>query len=205
MTLRPKYDEIKKVIIYEILCLTTGERYIGSTINYISRKINHKLIKNETESKNIIKNNNYKFNILEEFYCNYELSKLLKEQYYLDNLENINKNRALSLSNTKKKYYRDYIKIWRKNRTQDEKEKIKEYGRNYVKIYYQKNKERIKEISNKYHKNNYQKNKIIILQRNKKWSSVKYTCECGKSIRRDSKGKHNKTKYHLDYLRKNTI
>ena len=205
MTLRQKYHKNRKVTIYEIVCLTTSQRYIGSTIDYKSRKNNHKIIKNETESKNIIKNNNYKINILEEFYCNYELSRLLKEQYYLDNLENINKNRALSLLNAKRKYNREYLKIWRKNRTKEQNEKIKEYGRNYVKIYYQKNKERIKEISNKYHKDNYQKNKISILQRNKKWSSVKYTCECGKSIRRDSKGKHNKTKYHLDYLRKNTI
>ena len=180
MTLRQKYHKNRKVTIYETVCLTTGQRYIGSTTDYTTRKSRHKKNNNDCESKNIIKNNNYKFNILEEFNCNFELSKLLKEQYYLDNLENINKNRALQLSNTKKKYDRDYMKIWRKNRTQEEKEKYK----------------KVRNINDR-------KNKIKINQQHQKWASVKYTCDCGKSIRRDSKVKHNKSKYHLHYLRNN--
>ena len=111
MTLRQKYHKNRKVTIYEIVCLTSSQRYIGSTINYYKRKGQHKSNRNDCESKNIIKNNNYKFNILEEFYCNYELSKLLKEQYYLDNLENINLQKALTLTKKKKSERRkDYRK-----------------------------------------------------------------------------------------------
>jgi len=178
MTLRPKYDEIKKVIIYEILCLTTGERYIGSTTNFLKRKSLHKKNNNDCESKNIIKNNNYKFNILEEFNCNYKLSKALKEQYYLDNLENINKNRALQLSHIKKKYDRDYKK-------------------NYNKKWYIKNKNKIKLYTKKYEEEN--KEKI------KEKKCKKYKCDCGTILSKNNKSRHNKTKKHLDYLRKNTI
>ena len=167
MTLRQKYTEIKKATIYEIICLTTGQRYIGSTIDYKNRKSKHKNKKNKTESKNITKNNNYKFNILEEFYCNYELSKLLKEQYYLDNLVNINKQRALN--------------------------KIK----NYTKEYYKINKNKIKLSTKKYEEENKQK-----IKQNKR---KKYKCDCGKIISKGYKTQHNKSKFHLDYLRKNTI
>ena len=167
MTLRQKYTEIKKATIYEIICLTTGQRYIGSTIDYKSRKNNHKSNK-RTESKNIIKNNNYKINILEEFYCNYELSRLLKEQYYLDNLENINKNKAFIIS--KKKWNIEYYKI--------NKNKIKLYTKKYE----EENKQKIKERKCK-----------------------KYKCDCGKILSKSNKSQHNKSKYHLDYLRKNII
>jgi len=167
MTFKKKYDEIKKVIIYELICFTTNQRYIGSTYNFLRRKKEHKNYKkNVCQSKNIIKNNNYQFNIIEEFYCKYELSTLLKEQYYLDNLENINKKRALRLTNKKKIYQKQYIN--------NNKNKVSKYFKEY-----------------------YLKNQNKFLQ--------KYICVCGVKLCNGNKARHNKTKYHLDYLRKNTI
>ena len=101
MTLRKKYSKIRKCVIYEIVCNITGERYIGSTISR-SRKTNHKGIYNSTSSKQIISRKNYQYNKLEIFYCRYELSLLLKEQYYLDNLSNINQQRAITLKKHRK-------------------------------------------------------------------------------------------------------
>ena len=58
MTLRKKYSKIRKCVIYEIVCNITGERYIGSTLNYSDRKCKHKRdidSKKKCESSKIIK------------------------------------------------------------------------------------------------------------------------------------------------------
>ena len=113
MTLKKKYNRVRKTIIYELVCNITGERYIGSTIIIFSkRKDLHKRTTN-CVSRIIINRNSYQFNILEEFYNRFELSTLLKEQYYMDNTTNININRAISLL----KHKRIQKKLWsRKNK-----------------------------------------------------------------------------------------
>ena len=56
MTLRKVYETVRKVIIYEIVCNITGERYIGSTIRSLDERMsNHKNNQNSTKETN--KNN----------------------------------------------------------------------------------------------------------------------------------------------------
>jgi len=133
MTLRKKYSKIRKCVIYEIVCNITGERYIGSTLNYRKRKSTHKQKDNTTESKYIILRGNFQFNEIETFNCKYELTRLLKEQYYLDNTNNINKQRAYTSIKKKTEYIQNYYKSNKKDRksynmkyTKNNKEKIKE-------------------------------------------------------------------------------
>ena len=120
MTLRKKYSKIRKCVIYEIVCNITGERYIGSTISK-NRLDTHKN-KLDCSSKKIIIRNDYKFNELENFHCRYELSRLLKEQFYLDNTNNINLQNALILKRKRKAYIKNYKII--------NKETIKKQNRN---------------------------------------------------------------------------
>ena len=96
MTLRKVYETVRKAIIYEIKCNITGEIYIGSTISSLAERMaKHKNNNNNTtESKQIINRGDYTENELESFYTRFELARLLKEQYWMDNIENINKRRA---------------------------------------------------------------------------------------------------------------
>ena len=84
------------MIIYEIVCNITGERYIGSTSQTLQfrmykhtygAKTNHP--KSNYKSKEIINRGDYQANILEEGDFGRE-----REQYYLDTLENINDRNA---------------------------------------------------------------------------------------------------------------
>jgi len=134
MTLKKVYNKIRTAIIYEIVCLTTGERYIGSSVKTLKRRIeNHEYntfrnIKNKCISKKILLRKNYKSNVIETFETRFLLPILLKEQYYIDTLSNINKKRALDL--------------YKKNKKKRDKEESKERSRNYR----NNNQEKIKEF-----------------------------------------------------------
>ena len=79
--------------IYCIECLITGEKYIGSTKQkYIcSRIAQHRKISERCSCKKIIKRGNYKYYLIEEID---ETNRLIREQYWIDNTDCINKNRA---------------------------------------------------------------------------------------------------------------
>jgi len=110
MTLKKVYKKVRTAIIYEIICLTNGERYIGSTIQpFCNRLFTHKNNLN-CSSKIIINRNNYKVNKLETFKTRFELAVLLKEQYYINNTININDRRALTLKKQKKIKQKNYRK-----------------------------------------------------------------------------------------------
>ena len=109
MTLRNVYETVRKVIIYEIVCNITGERYIGSTIDSLNRRMTVHNSKNKRcSSKIIIQRGDYNVNELESFNTKFELAQLLKEQYWMDNTENINKLRAFT---NRKKYRKIYNNI----------------------------------------------------------------------------------------------
>ena len=79
------------MIIYEIVCNISGERYIGSTSQKLNRRMSaHRdKRKNVCKSKQIIIREDYQVNILEEGDFGKE-----REQYYMDSLPNINNRRA---------------------------------------------------------------------------------------------------------------
>jgi hypothetical protein len=132
MTLKKVYKNIRKVIIYEIVCNETGDRYIGSTIKKLNHRIlNHCDDKNKCKSIKIINRNNYKVNELEKFNTRFELCVLLKEQYYIDNTININYKRALDLFKKNRKLY---LNNWRNENKTINKKKRQIIRKNQVSI-----------------------------------------------------------------------
>jgi len=95
-------------IIYEIVCNETGERYIGSTIQTLKERIkNHKTdVKRECcSSKQIIERGNFNANVLE--YVNGDNLRI-KEQEWINKLENINTLNSYNTEEHKIKMMRIY-------------------------------------------------------------------------------------------------
>ena len=182
-----KYNNSK---IYKIIDDSNNNVYYGSTIEkYISnrlgghKKLYKRYINNKTKYKStsceIIKNNNYHIELVEEVNCNNKFQLLERERYYIENFDCINKN----IPNRGKKEYRDNnkkkIKESQKNYYINNKKKKNESTKKYynnnkerIKNNYNNNKERIKENKKNYYinnkemikeriKNNYQYNKAI--------------------------------------------
>ena len=143
-----------------------GLVYIGSTIDMENRKYRH-IGKNNSCSSKLLKKP-LQFDIIDT--REYKLVKTLHlvEQFYLDNNNTINQNRA---------YINERSLGYLKRRNQ----KLNQY--------YYNNKEENKEKSKAY----YNKNKDKILQQAK----GKIICQCGCLISRRNLSKHRKTKKHL--------
>jgi hypothetical protein len=115
-----------KGFIYKLYCLTSGLAYYGSTINPVEiRLIGHKY--NPTTSSDlIIKNNNYKIEVLEEFDFNNKTELLNREKFYILNNDCVNKNIPLR---TKQEWYLDnnYKDKLRNDYNETRKEQKKQY------------------------------------------------------------------------------
>ena len=71
--------------IYIIKCLISNKCYIGSTCTTLhTREKYHKNIYNVCSSKEIIKNGNYNFELLEKFPCSSNRELEIRERYYQD-------------------------------------------------------------------------------------------------------------------------
>lgn len=78
------------MIIYQIVCNITGDRYIGSTKNSLNKRMSQHLgnTKRKTYAEQIFSRGNYQVSILEEG----DFDRKEREQYYIDTLPNINVN-----------------------------------------------------------------------------------------------------------------
>jgi len=156
-----------------------GKVYIGSTVDFDTRLLNHKSKYNDCNSRLLLKP------IVDEIIDTreYILIKSLRlvEQFYLDTINNINNRRAY----TNKKIMNEYYKKYRK----ENKQKIKEFNREYK----EKNKERLREKNKKYYEDN--REKIRKLQ------NEKIKCECGCLVTKINILRHKKTKKHLKLIR----
>lgn len=112
-------------ITYCLVCNITGEKYYGSSKNTLKKRMYfHTSKSNDCCSKQIILRGDYDIFQLAEYDTIEEA--VMKEKWYIDNKECINKYRV-SLTD----------------------EERKQYNIQYCKIYYQKNKERISENESK--------------------------------------------------------
>ena len=99
------------MIIYEIVCNITGERYIGSTKNTLKKRLQEHKCSARTQSqrpcssKQIIVRGDYKANILEEG----DFDRHEREQHHMDALPHINSQRAIQSM----EYKREYNLKWR--------------------------------------------------------------------------------------------
>jgi hypothetical protein len=115
-----------KGYIYKLYCLTSGLAYYGSTTNSIGIRLNGHIQNPTTSSEQIIKNNNYKIEVLEELNFENKTELLNREKYYILNNECINKNIPLRTSN---QWYYDnnYKDKIRNNYNEIKKEQKKQY------------------------------------------------------------------------------
>ena len=175
-----------KGYIYRIIDNTNGNIYYGSTIN----KINIRLTKHKTDYKgylegnrnyttsfSIIKNNNYKYELVEEVECETKYELYTRERYYIEN--NICVNKQVP-NRTRIEYYKDNI------------EYFKEYDKEYRKINKEIKRLYDKEYGKEYYKNN--------LEKIKEYRKVKVSCECGVILNRECLSRHKKTKKHLNKI-----
>ena len=132
---------------------------------------------------------------------NKDKKKQTDKQYAIKNKDKIKENKRLYTIKTTEK---------RKQNNIDNKEKNKQYNidnKEHRKQYREDNKDKIKELKRLYTIKTKEKrrqycidNKDKITQQRKIYDMVKYTCECGSTIRKSEKTPHNKTIKHIKYL-----
>ena len=161
-------------ITYCLVCNVTGEKYYGSSKKTLEKRMSyHKCKSNKCSSKKIIERNDYDSYILGEYETIEEAE--MKEDWYIDNKECINKKRVRVTNEEKKQ---------RKN----------EYQIKYQKQYREKNIEKYREKNNENARISYEKNKDKIKRKKRE----RVICDfCGKEYSRDSLIKHKKS-FHLD-------
>ncbi len=108
-----KYENGK---IYKIIDNTTDNIYIGSTCEKLCRRLqkhkssyncylNPNVKQGYMRSFDILKNNDYKIILIEDYPCENKEQLLSREQYYIDTLNCINHNNPI---HNKKDYYKQY-------------------------------------------------------------------------------------------------
>jgi hypothetical protein len=223
-------NKYKNGKIYKIVDYTNGNIYIGSTIQELNDRLScHKSnYKRHSEGKcryvyssDIIKDNDYKIELIENYNCNNRKELETRERWYIQNHICVNK---VIPQRTSKEYYidnrdkileqqkqydinnRDKQKKYKKQYNIKNRDKIQEQTKEYridnkkqiqeqTKEYRNKNRDKINEIAKQY----YIKNKERISEKYK----VKIKCQfCKREIRKGDISKHNKTKRHLNNIQK---
>ena len=95
-------------------------------------------------------------------------------------------------------YYKRKMTEYNKEKRKEEYEKNKEKYQETQKKYYEKNKEKYQEYQKEYRETN----KERIQEHYKENWSIKMTCECGCTFTAKNKIRHDKTKMHLNLLKK---
>ena len=194
--------------IYKIVDNTNGNIYIGSTINSLSYRLSGHKTKyksylegkcHNTRSFDIIKNNNYRIELLENYPCNNKKELETRERDYIEDNNCLNK----AIPTRTDKEYRKYYEEKRKQNYINNRDKILERSKqNYInnrdkKLEYGKQ-YRIKNLDKKleYGKQYRIKNRDKIKENRK----INITCECGSIITKVHINRHKKTKKHLKFI-----
>ena len=177
--------------IYELLCLETDERYIGSCITPLAKRLyNHKHKSNTCASKQIIDRGNYEMALIEDYPCDNKNQLTARERFYFDLLPNINRYRPMRLETDKEAIAKEE-REYRTEYNLVNKEKIAEYKKMYndthreeTKRYMLVNRDRIDEYRKKYRLDN----KATLVQSRKIYNDSrreerkKYELENGEKI-----------------------
>jgi len=104
-------DKVKKMNysngqVYKIVCNITGEVYIGSTTQPLSKRLSHhKTKKNSCNSKQIIDRGDYAIVLIEAFPCTNKSELFQRERYHYDLIPNINMKRPFITKEEMLAYY----------------------------------------------------------------------------------------------------
>jgi hypothetical protein len=219
--------DYSKAVIYTIR--SKDSIYVGSTINFISRKNQHKAcIYNENSKQynfklyKIIRENNYEWSMrpYRAFPCNSKLELTIEEERIRCELNADMNERRCGTCSTKTEYYYKYREEISKRAEQYYQQNKKSINDN-VKEYREKNKEKISEQRKQFREKNKEKisekrkqfreenkdkikeNKKQYYQENKEKLNEKrkekMTCECGSICRKNDLPRHKRSKKHLDW------
>ncbi len=196
--------DYKKSKIYKLVSNHTNEIYIGATVNYLRvRKSEHKKHYKRwgngkhgyITSYEIVKYDDCKIILVEEFPCDSKIQLSSRERYWIEKLKCVNK---CIPTRTKKEWTEDNkerYKILYKKYYQKNKEKITSYKKEYAK----QNKEKIIMYKKNYYQKNREKTKLKSKKnyvKNKDKNKEKMQCDCGVLVY--SLRKHMKSQTHLD-------
>jgi hypothetical protein len=169
MTEINKYQNGK---IYKIVCNKTNLVYIGSTTQkYLSSRLKGHVFDFKTKRKiitsfKVLENNDYYIELVELYPCNSKDELLVRERYYFDIIECVNKCRPKSTIEEKKEQNNERVNKYRDNN--NNKEKITLMNKKYR----DNNKEKESIRHQKYHQEN--KEKIKLYQLNNKDKKKEY-------------------------------
>ena len=173
----PNYQLAK---IYQLICNTTGRRYIGATVQkYLSTRLAHHVSKNnKTSSKEIIEGRNYEMVLIESYPCSSKDELHQRERFHIESMDCINKNIP---GRTQKEWVQEnknHILEYQGDYRQQKKDKLLKYNKDYR----QQNKDKIQ----KYNKDYRQKYRKNISQKQKdKYQAKKQTPEDHRAERRE--------------------
>lgn len=188
--LRKKLDQGK---IYKIVDNTNSNIYIGKTCLTLKKRLQFheghynrflKGLYGNVKSFNILKNNDYKIELLENCKIKTEQELKARERHYIECNDCVNKNIP---GRTSKEWY------------EANKDKNKEQIKERKKVYYENNKDKIKDKTKIYYELN--KNKIKAYKDlNKIKLNENFECLCGGKYTRMNKSSHEKSHKHQKYL-----
>ena len=137
--------DYSKSKIYRIVCDTTGLVYIGSTVEALSRRLSgHKVaykrylkgLVRYVTSFDILKNDNYKIILIENYPCNSKEELEREERKYIESIECVNK---FIPGRTQKEWIetnKDKIKEYTKEYRETNKDKINEKQKEKIECEY---------------------------------------------------------------------
>ena len=128
----PDYSLAK---IYQIICNTTGKRYIGATVQkkLCTRLAQHVSKRNDCSSKEIIDNGNYEMVLIEDYPCTSKDQLHQRERFYIESMECVNKQIPCRTETENKEYQKEWYA--------HNKEQIQKYKKEYDKKYHQQNRD----------------------------------------------------------------
>jgi len=189
----PKVSDYSKSLIYKIEHLDKPELcYVGSTVNFVKRKYEHKsnCINENCNFKiyRLMRENGgweaFKMVIIKEYPCKTKIELKIEEEKYRKELQaNLNSHRCHITKEEHNEYFKKYA--------EEHKEHLNEYFKKYT--------EQHKEHLNEYFKKYAEEHKEHIQEKNKE----KMTCVCGSTFRRYSQSRHEKSTKHCEYISNN--
>jgi hypothetical protein len=155
----PNYKNSK---IYKLVSLQTDKIYIGSTTQPLYKRFGkHKTVGYNCMSKELIKYDDCKIILIENFECNNKEELHARERYYIDLYKDIIINKRIPTrthKEYKKQYYQEH-KLEKKQYDIEYRNKNNEKEKENKKKYYEDNKEKRKEQMKKYYEDNKEKRK----------------------------------------------
>ena len=224
--------DYSKTIIYKLCCkdISVKDIYVGATTDMKSRKTVHKSVCYNTNRKDYnlklyeyIREqggfSNWDMIMIEKYPCKDKLESGKRERYWIEELgATLNKQVP---SRTPKEYHKDnkeyrneYTRQYHKDNKENIRQQLKQYrkdNKEKIKQYRKDNREKIRQQTKQYRKDNkekLQKKSKEYIEKNiekiRERQSTKYTCECGSTITKKSKARHERTQKHINFINNQT-